>query len=201
MSGARVSIIEGASRRAIEATLVEGITRKHLHDVEMKWKPWRSQRLKELGDAITEESSHWDWEAKVDVIEGLVSYAAFVLECGGDAQGIMILNTGFKFCRIQSQDKMPLVYVEFLETAPWNRKQLVTPRRYCRVGPALIDVAIQVSEQVGYQGRLGLHSLPQSDGWYRDICGMTDLGIDRDKGLRYFEMTIEQAAAYLKEGR
>jgi hypothetical protein len=46
-------------------------------------------------------------------------------------------------------------------------------------------------------GRLGL-SLPQADAFYRKI-GMTDLGQDSAyQNLRYFEMTAEQARAFLE---
>jgi hypothetical protein len=41
--------------------------------------------------------------------------------------------------------------------------------------------------------------LPQADSFYAIKCGMTDLGKDANKqGLRYFEMTPVQAAAFLE---
>jgi hypothetical protein len=59
---------------------------------------------------------------------------------------------------------------------------------------------IQISQAEEFAGRTGLHSLPQSESWYRENCGMTDLGPDpndRSK-LRYFEMTAEQANKFLE---
>ncbi len=60
------------------------------------------------------------------------------------------------------------------------------------VGSALITAAVALSDDEGFKGRLGLHSLPQADAFYRKI-GMTDLGQDTAyQNLRYFEMTAEK---------
>lgn len=112
----------------------------------------------------------------------------------------MIVNT-MESCRLESQKGKPLVYIEFLETAPWNRASLTRRPRYRRVGPALVDAAIQVSLNEGFEGRIGLHSLPQADRWYREKCEMTDLDKDpRKQNLRYFEMTVKQADAFMGKG-
>jgi len=59
--------------------------------------------------------------------------------------------------------------------------------------------SIHLSIEEEFQGRIGLHSLPQADEWYRNSCGMTDLGRDHAiQDLRYFEMTPEQASEFLK---
>ena len=43
------------------------------------------------------------------------------------------------------------------------------------------------SQELGYQGRVGLHALPEAEGFYRRI-GMPDYGSDPEKeGLVYFE--------------
>ena len=63
----------------------------------------------------------------------------------------------------------------------------------------LIATAVQLSLEEGFRGRIGLHSLPQAETFYATNCGMTDLGKDTKKeGLRYFEMTPAQAAAFLR---
>ena len=43
------------------------------------------------------------------------------------------------------------------------------------------------------------HRLPQANEFYRQRCGMTDLGSDATKQhLHYFEMTPEQASEYMR---
>ncbi|MDE2362149.1 MAG: hypothetical protein KGM42_05675 [Hyphomicrobiales bacterium] len=68
-----------------------------------------------------------------------------------------------------------------------------------RVALALLTGAVARSREAGFKGRLGLHSLPQADSFYRRI-GMIDLGLDSAyQNLRYFEMTIEQARAFFEQ--
>jgi hypothetical protein len=73
----------------------------------------------------------------------------------------------------------PIIYVEYLENAPWNQYQPDTPPRFQGVGSLLVEAAIAQSRADGFKGRIGLHSLPQSVGFYVKHCGMTDLGADR----------------------
>jgi GNAT superfamily N-acetyltransferase len=126
----------------------------------------------------------------------------FSIVCQGVTQGMMIVDTVMKRCRIDSQKGKDLVYVEYLENAPWNRKELLfDPPRYRGVGTVLIGAAIELSKSEGFKGRIGLHSLPQSNGFYANRCGMTDLRADADyQDLRYFEMTPEQAEAFIRKG-
>ncbi len=93
----------------------------------------------------------------------------------------------------------PLVYVDYIATAPWNLRSLTDTPRYRGVGKVLIEAAITFSRDCGMGGRIGLHALPQAESFYRDTCGMTDLGEDANEyDLRYFEMDESQVAAFLK---
>ena len=114
---------------------------------------------------------------------------------------MMIVDTVKKRCRLDSQKGQHLVYVKFVETAPWNRGELFDPPRYRGIGSILIRAAVTLSEDSEFHGRIGLHSLPQANGFYANTCGMTDLGADPNyQGLRYFEMTPEQARAFVAKG-
>jgi hypothetical protein len=119
------------------------------------------------------------------------------VECGGQIQGLMLIAGG-KDCRIQSQKGKNLVYVDYLSVAPWNSKASTVNPKYNMVGKVLLQAAIELSDDEGFKGRIGLHSLPQSETWYSNI-GMTDLGKDvAYLNLRYFEMTPEQATAFVQ---
>jgi hypothetical protein len=114
-------------------------------------------------------------------------------------QGLMMVSTIARRSRIANQTGKPVLYIEYIESAPWNLTGMVEKPRYSGVGIALLEAAIQFSMEEGFGGRLSLHSLPQSEPFYQRY--MTDLGIDQSKeGLRYYEMTAEQAQAFL-EGR
>jgi hypothetical protein len=200
VSQSPIWVVDGATGQAIEAVLFDAILERHLRDFEHRWRPWLQRAVASAPELPAQQSAHWDWRQKVRAVGGLLGFPSFAIECGGETQGLMIAST-VESCRLETQIGKPLVYVEFLETAPWNRTTLTGKPRYHRVGPAMIDVAIQLSTHEGFQGRTGLHALPQSDDWYRNKCKMTDMGRDPKKqNLRYFEMTREQADAFLRRG-
>ena len=96
----------------------------------------------------------------------------------------------------------PLVYVDYLESAPWNWPIPVLSQagEFRGVGAVLFFVAVKQSEQEGFHGRVGLHALPQAVPFYAgQSCRMTGLGNDPNKlGLPYFELSREEAAKTLK---
>jgi hypothetical protein len=145
------------------------------------------------------QSWHWNWEAKSAQIQGLLAFRGFSVVCAGLTQGLMRVDLT-KSAREPSQAGKPLVYVDYLEVAPWNRPELGQMPRYKGVGTALIAAAVSLSEEESFKGRIGLHSLPQADAFYGKRCGMSDLGPDaKYQNLRYFEMTIDQARAFLEK--
>ncbi len=189
------------------AELWDAITEEQLADWEAEWRPALFDSIRRLKIAGIErrqwpQSRHWDWSRKVEAQGGMLANPGFSIVCDGLTQGMMIVDTAKHRCRIDGQKGKHLVYVEFVENAPWNRAELFTPPRYRGVGSILIRAAVALSEELEFHGRIGLHSLPQANRFYADTCGMTDLGTDRDRqGLRYFEMTPEQAQAFVKKGR
>jgi hypothetical protein len=189
------------------AELWDAITDQQIADWEAEWGPALLDALQRLHRAGVHrahwpQSRHWDWRRKTEAIQGMLAYPGFSVMCQNMTQGLMLVDTTTKRCQLASQKGKNLVYVWFVENAPWNRKELFDPPRYHGVGTLLIRAAIELSKQEEFKGRVGLHSLPQANGFYANVCGMTDMGIDPDnkEGLRYFEMTPEQAEAFIKKG-
>ena len=168
--------LRDSSGAAVEAELWDAITEKNLADWEAEWLPELFTLLKQLNRARVErrlwpQSRHWDWRAKLKAIEGLLG--------------------------------QPLVYVDYLESAPWNRRILLPSGQaaYSGIGSILMRVAVERSLDEEYKGRVELHSLPQANAFYANICRMTDLGPDaKHENLRYFEFTPEQAKAFIDRG-
>jgi hypothetical protein len=80
-----------------------------------------------------------------------------------------------------------IVYIEAIATAPWNRGFIKSPPYLKGVGAALLMFAKQRSSALGYDGRVGLHALPISEGFYLRQQ-MSDYGEDPEKdNLKYFE--------------
>ena len=202
-----VHLLDVASGEPVAAELWHVITEEQLADWEGEWVPelFRAmQRLRRAGveRALWPQSRHWDWRRKVAELQGMLANPGFGIVCGGLTQGMMIVDAVKHRGRLDVQQGQHLVYVEFVENAPWNRAELFDPPRYRGVGSILIRAAVALSEELEFHGRIGLHSLPQANGFYADTCGMTDLGADPDyEGLRYFEMTPEDAQAFIAKGR
>lgn len=202
-----VHLLDVASGEPVAAELWHVITEEQLADWEGEWVPelFRAmQRLRRAGveRALWPQSRHWDWRRKVAELQGMLANPGFGIVCGGLTQGMMIVDAVKHRGRLDVQQGQHLVYVEFVENAPWNRAELFDPPRYRGVGSILIRAAVALSEELEFRGRIGLHSLPQANGFYANTCGMTDLGADPDyEGLRYFEMTPEDAQAFIAKGR
>jgi hypothetical protein len=129
----------------------------------------------------------------------LLAFKGFSVSAQGETQGLAQVDLT-KSAREANASGKPLVYLDYLEVAPWNRPELGFTPRLRGVGTALVTAAVALSEEEGFKGRIGLHSLPQADDFYRRRCGMTDLGPDAAyQNLRYFEMTAAQARAFLDE--
>lgn len=197
---------EVASGAAVEAMLLDSISEAQLVDWEVYWRPAVVEKVRRLrrGNVPTREwpqSWHWNWPNKMADVTDLLAYRGFSVVCLKVTQGLMRVDLNLS-ARIPTQRGKPIVYVEYLEVAPWNRPEFATPPQYRGVGKALLTAAVELSLEEGFKGRIGLHSLPQADRFYAERCGMTDLGRDaKYQNLKYFEMTAEQAAALLEGSR
>lgn len=112
-------------------------------------------------------------------------YEGYAITCEQMTQGLMILLTQGQQSQVESDRS--LVYVHSLATAPWNRVTAPDPNGFRAVGRVLLKFARFRSEELGYGGLVGLHSLPSAEEFYRKM-GMLDAGADAEKeNLTYFE--------------
>ncbi|WP_395145032.1 GNAT family N-acetyltransferase [Armatimonas sp.] len=173
-------LYETATQSLAEAHVLQIVTDQQMTSIDQSW---------DAHNLVGFEHSHWDWKSKYRhrSPETLI----FGLECKNEIQALMFLL----FDKMSHEDNLPLVYVDYLATAPWNQGN---DSRFKRSGTLLIYQAIQESLSRGWQGRMGLHSLPQARGFYLK-WGMIDLGEDpRYDDLDYFEMRASQATHFLE---
>lgn len=200
----RIYLLDVATGEPVEADLLDVIEEAHLADWRTKWQPALFGVLQDLArkgvpQAQWPQSWHWNWQEKTAKVTGLLAFKGFSVVALGETQGLAQVDLT-KSARVPGEAGKPLVYIDYLEAAPWNRPELGVPARLRGVGSALITAAAALSLEEGFKGRIGLHSLPQADTFYRDRCGMTDLGPDAGyQNLRYFEFTPGQAGAFLEE--
>lgn len=160
----------------VDATL-EPLGQKHLSDFETFWK----HRLQ----ASQEGDSAWDWLNKNRISITRSNFEKYAVVCKQITQGLMMIET--QWHRSWFEEHRRIVYVDYLSTAPWNRRSICNPPEYRAVGGNLLEFARYRSQELGYGGLVGLHALPRAASFYRKV-GMIDCGTDELKqGLRYFE--------------
>lgn len=185
-----------ATDQLVEASLFDEVTDEHLVMWKNTWSPMMQAYCAGRDQADKPEDYQWDWKWKADRWRPLLTFHSFAIVCENDLQGLMLAND-LKSARVQAQFGTPIVYVELLATAPWNRAKIQKPKRFRGVGTVMMAAAIQLSLDLGFKGRIGLHSLPDAEAFYQNDCGMTPLGRDTAYGnWIYFEMTEEQAEAF-----
>lgn len=196
MNVSTVYLKRGETGELVEASLADEVTDAHLALWDKAWSPVMQAHC--ANRILTEkpEDRHWDWRQKAGWWRPLLGYHSFALLCRNELQGLM-LASDFKSARLQLHFGKPIVYVEFLATAPWNRPEFQKPTRYRGVGTVMMAAAVELSFELGYRGRISLHSLPAAEPFYRDGCKMTELGTDAaHQDLMYFETTSNQAEAF-----
>lgn len=138
---------------------VEGIitliTSTHIDEIEILWKP----------ELVSSES----WDKRLDIKQYLQYqhiYEVYVLESNSIAQGLIILRTIEAISRLEPIKNV--LYIKVLVVAPWNRPSQST-RSYKGVGTVLLLFSILHSINLGFKGRIALHSMKEAEGFYQQL--------------------------------
>ena len=188
----------------VDAELWDDITDLHLDMWRSTWVPVIEKTVRRLRSESAPREKwpqdlHWNWDKKTDWSRSLLTLQRFAITSRAALQGLMLVNLTKLTARLPSQRGKDLAYIEFVSTAPWNRKDFGVHPEYSGVGANMIRAAIELSRNEGFHGRVGLHSLNQADRFYKETCGMSELGPDDHyDGLNYFEMTRTQADAFCR---
>ncbi len=203
-----VIIADRRTGEPIEATLDTDLDVKRLIAAESEWSPqrWRTLlHLIESGASQLPQHVFWNWVQKAMPVilsilqrgSPLLAYRFLGIEADGRMQGLMMvcLSHASQVSRLTPDEGKPLIYVEYLETAPWNAKEFAETPIFKGLGTRLIQAAIRMSIDEGFSGRVGLHALEQARAFYEGQFLMQSLGPDGD--YEYFELTAIQAARIL----
>lgn len=146
------------------------------------------------------ESSHWNWPAKVLHIGlgGDFLVAGFVDEANDRCHGLMKLIFPKESRLVPGR---ATAYVDYLEIAPWNRWGSPAHVEHPGLGTAFMRQAARISRDLGFEGRLTLCSLPQSEMFYRRKISMiaSGCGDGDDHMLTYFELEASAAERFIEE--
>lgn len=199
-----IIIVRRASGQLVHAELHQDLSVDDLLLAERSWTGERASLMAELRRQSVPasqcpESLHWNWWDKARSLNFLGT-TQFGIFCEGRWQALMMTKTVPLTARLAPDAGHPLVYVEFVETAPWNWKvpAIKRDREFLALGATLLKAAVGQSLDEEFHGRVGLHALPQSERFYVGI-GMTRTVPDaRKQNLVYFEFTRESASAFVK---
>ena len=190
-----------------DVDLITPIQQQDIQCFQNDWLPPINHKIAELKangtytlDALKQANildAHWDWPTKFGARAGALEWNSFALRAAGRTQALMFVNLVHRG-RLPSQINQHLVYVDLLATAPWNRKGFSTTPLYRGAGEILMTEAILLSRDEGFEGRIGLHSLPGAEDFYADTWLMESLGLDPAyQNLEYFELTQQKASNLL----
>lgn len=187
----------------VEATLHTDLAPVDLSLLERTWSPERVTLFNELEKASIPrqdrpQSLHWDWGKKVPELK-LLEARGFGVLCEGGWQGAMMTKTASNVSRLEATRRKPLVYVDYLELAPWNWKVTPLGRQsdYGGLGTLLFLQSVVQSVEEGFGGRVGLHALPQAETFYASL-GLKRVAHDDSKRLPYYELDSEGANRLMK---
>jgi len=205
MSSTPTTIFACSSKQLVDAELLDGLVPEDLMLLESVWTPERTRILLEINRAglpyeERPQSLSWNWRAKAHHLR-LSQASGYGVACQGEWQGAMLTKSGTHYSQLGEVHGKPLVYIDFLEVAPWNWTipGIGQMRRYGYIGPHLFERAVQQSFDDGFEGRVGLHALPQSEPFYAGVCRMAALGADEEhENLTYFELSRDNALRILE---
>jgi hypothetical protein len=194
-----------ASGERVTATLYDSLALDDLFDADKVWTPEKIEIIRNLTKrnvpkAAWPQSLHWSWTAKAVAMKPYVagplsSHRLFGIQAQDNWQGLLLARCVGHHTRIAP-------VLEFVEIAPWNWRVPETSQepRLKGIGSQLFELAVRWSDELGFRGRIGLHSLPQADAFYGRYCSMKDFGADpKCHDLRYFELDELHARAFLDE--
>lgn len=179
----------------IHAELHKGFSMSFIECWKNKWAPSLDAYLK--SGKQRPEHAHWNWVRKATVaVLNNKDDLFFWIKANGDTQGLMILDESSS-CHADDNGEGN-IYVQFLEVAPWNYYKDASVGYYQGVGSILFMTAVNYSASCGFDGRIGLESLPQSGPFYR-AKGMIQVAKNSSNSpLKYFELTTQAAQEALK---
>lgn len=181
-----VKILHNVNNEYVQAKIVP-ISSMHLQEIELIWKP----QLK--------NEKCWDKNLNINkYLNDSKTYEVYVLEYNSIAQGVIVLQINKWLSRLEPGKG--LVYVNLLTVAPWNRASIQETRNYKGVGTVLLTFAILRSFNLGFEGRIALHSVKEAENFYQkmhfvhrgyDLFNLNNNGNLSE--LKYLEMPEEEA--------
>jgi hypothetical protein len=120
----QVHLIDGTTGDFVAATLHENLKARNLELIERVWSEHRARLMADLlrhgvSESKWPQSLHWNWTAKAGDL-GLLAVNGTGVEIHGEWHALMMTKTVPDVARHPGDRGMPIVYVDYVESAPWN---------------------------------------------------------------------------------
>ena len=173
-----VKILRCLDNKYVDAEILP-LSQKHLEEIELSWKP------------LLKNNNYWDKDLDFSkYLQENPHLKFYALECNLVTQGIICLHPN---CPSRLESGKKLVYVNILTVAPWNRVDIQSSQQYKGIGTNLITFAVIFSMNLGFEGRIGLHSVKQAVGFYKKLY-FIDLGHDiNENNFQYLELSPDDS--------
>ncbi|WP_186044437.1 GNAT family N-acetyltransferase [Burkholderia gladioli] len=149
----------------------------------IKDKDYSDEERAEVLESIQIDDSHWEWLKKA-IAYRTDEYVWLFLIADDVPQGACLIYHPKK-SEIETGD---IFYIEYIASAPWNRKNPMSPRRFSGVGSLLIKAAMEyATKELKLRQGFSLHALPRAVSFYEKIGMKSFAALDKEP-LKYFEM-------------
>lgn len=161
----RVQLFDRRTHETVAAEIT-AMTDQHVELLNATW--MRAFEYRYERQERDEDFLMWNTgKGYLDLVFHREEFQSFSLVANDIVQGVLLLESVPLMSRLEPDRS--LVYVRYLATAPWNRRNKIGPGWFRGVGTHLLAHATQVSRDKGCDGRLGLHSLCGSDDFYERL--------------------------------
>lgn len=138
------------------------------------------------------DDSHWRWLDKSLLNMGN-EYKWFFLMADGEPQAACMIYHP----KPSAFDGQGVFYIEYVATAPWNRKNPMAAQAFVGIGRLIVrEVSRYAIKTLGLRPGFSLHALPRAAGFYEAI-GMSRFPAFDKGGMPYFEMSAN--CVFLRE--
>ena len=198
-------IVDAATEDIVEVVLHDDLSTDVLLDIEEQWAPSRHglrRRLRALRVAREKwpQSLHWDWGRKgLQLALGDPDdFRVMAIRRQRTWEAAMVTLCKNQVTLSPPDAGKPLVYIDYLEVAPWNwTVDKCQARKFKAAGAVLLRAAVEQSFAKGWAGRVGLHALPQAAPFYTSQ-GLQFVKHDSSKqNLPYYELSAAEALTRL----
>lgn len=190
------TIFDNFEKKIVPASLIIGIDAGVIEEVGNQWKRERIRKVAHQGKIP--QHFHWEWGNKASQVKGLLAYEFFAIECQGVIEGLMLTESVSHRAELPPDQGKPILYVEFIETAPSSTAILSDVPQYRDIGTRLIEGAANYSIDLGFDGRVGLSTLPQAERFYMKL-GLEKVRWDIETQLYYYEWTAQAVKNHFRQ--